>query len=120
MNTLTSDAIELLKSLIATPSLSKEEDETANLLQQFLTERGITVKRHLNNIWAANKHFDPSKQTILLNAHHDTVKPNDGYTKDPFTPMVEHGKLFELGSNDAGVPLTSLLASFIHFHHQQH
>src|SRR5699024_8179776 len=119
MNTLTSDAIELLKSLIATPSLSKEEDDTAKLLQQFLTERGVTVNRHLNNIWATNKHFDPSKPTILLNSHHDTVKPNDGYTKDPFTPVVEGGQLFGLGSNDAGGPLTSLLATFVHFYPQE-
>jgi len=119
MNQLTDDAIALLKRMISTPSFSKEEGDTANLLQQFLTEREITVNRHLNNIWAVNKHFDPKKPTILLNSHHDTVRPNDGYSRDPFTPEVKNGKLFGLGSNDAGGPLTALIAAFIHFYPQK-
>src|SRR5699024_10903039 len=119
MNQLTDDAIALLKRMISTPSFSKEEGDTANLLQQFLTEREITVNRHLNNIWSVNKHFDPKKPTILLNSHHDTVRPNDGYSRDPFTPEEKNGKLFGLGSNDAGGPLTAIIAAFIHFYPQK-
>ena len=115
MNQLSGDAIKLLKSLISTPSLSKEEDDTADIIQQFLRQKGVSVNRQLNNIWAKNKYFDPAKPTILLNSHHDTVKPNSGYTKDPFTPVVEDGQLFGLGSNDAGGALTSLIATFIHY-----
>ncbi len=113
------EAIELLKSLISTPSLSKEEDKTGDLIQNFLESKGIPVQRHKNNIWATNEYFDKDKPTILLNSHHDTVKPNDGYSKDPFTPVIENGKLFGLGSNDAGGPLTSLIATFVHFYHQK-
>ena len=116
MNQLSNDAIDLLKSLISTPSLSKEEDDTADIIQQFLRQNGVSVSRQLNNIWAKNEHFDPAKPTILLNSHHDTVKPNSGYTKDPFSPVVENGKLFGLGSNDAGGALTSLIATFIHYY----
>lgn len=115
MNNLTEQSIELLKKLIATPSFSKEEDDTADILVHFFNDRGISTKRHQNNIWATNRYFDDSKPTILLNSHHDTVKPNSGYSKDPFTPVVEGDILFGLGSNDAGGPLVSLIATFVHF-----
>lgn len=108
--------IELLKQLIATPSFSKEEENTAAIIKLFLEERGIQANQFKFNVWAVNKHFDASKPTILLNSHHDTVKPNKGYTLDPFTPLVRDGKLFGLGSNDAGGPLVSLLATFLHFY----
>ena len=110
------DAVGLLKELIATPSFSREEDNTAAILVRFLEEYGVLPIRHLNNVWALNKHFDPRKPNILLNSHHDTVKPNPQYTRDPFAPVVEDGKLFGLGSNDAGGCLVSLIAAFLHFY----
>lgn len=109
-------AIDLLKKLIATPSFSKEEDNTADLIEQFLESNGVRTKFHLNNIWAENKHFDPAKPTLLLNSHHDTVKPNKGYTRDPFKPDVVDGKLYGLGSNDAGGCLVSLMVVFLHYY----
>ncbi len=109
-------AIELLKQLIATPSFSREEDKTAELLISFFQQQGITTHRKGNNVWAINQHFDTSKPSILLNSHHDTVKPNPGYTRDPFAPTIEDGKLYGLGSNDAGGPLVSLIATFLNFH----
>uniref|UniRef100_UPI00404AF5E5 M20/M25/M40 family metallo-hydrolase n=1 Tax=Fulvivirga sp. TaxID=1931237 RepID=UPI00404AF5E5 len=111
--------IELLKKLISTPSLSKEEDNTAALIADWFKNENIEWKRDQNNIWATNKHFDASKPTILLNSHHDTVKPNKGYTKDPFNPVIEDGKLYGLGSNDEGASLVSLMATFSHFYSQQ-
>jgi acetylornithine deacetylase len=109
-------AIELLKQLIATPSFSKEEQDTASILKIFFEERGIEAKQFKFNVWAVNKHYDSSKPSLLLNSHHDTVKPNKGYTLDPFSPIVKDGKLFGLGSNDAGGPLVSLLATFLYFY----
>jgi acetylornithine deacetylase len=109
---------ELLKELIRIPSLSREESLTADLLSNFLTERGVEVKRYGNNVWAVNRYFDPSRKTILLNSHHDTVRPNPGYTRDPFDPVITAGKLYGLGSNDAGGALVSLLGAFLHFHEQ--
>lgn len=113
------EAIRLLSDLIAIPSVSREEGETASYLQQYLEELGVPVVRKGNNIWAKNKGFDPSKLTILLNSHHDTVKPNKGYTNDPFQAIKQNGKLFGLGSNDAGGPLVSLLMVFLYFYHEQ-
>jgi len=113
---LSEEVFSLLKKLIATPSLSKEEDATADLIQQFLEAKGIKTERKLNNIWAVNKHFKKEHPTILLNSHHDTVKPNSGYTVDPFQAIEKDGKLFGLGSNDAGGPLMGLLASFLYFY----
>jgi acetylornithine deacetylase len=112
-------AIFLLKELIAIPSFSKEEDKTASIIDIFLQSCGIKTERHLNNIWARNKFFDPSKPTLLLNSHHDTVKPNKGYTLDPFSPIEKDGKLYGLGSNDAGGCLVSLIATFIHFYEKE-
>ena len=113
---LKKDAIELLKGLIKIESLSKQENKTADLINQFLTDRGVPTIRKKNNVWAFNKYFDKSKPTILLNSHHDTVKPNPGYTNDPFEPLVKDGKLFGLGSNDAGGCLVSLIATFHYFY----
>ena len=110
------DAVELLKQLISIPSFSREEDKTANLLAGFLQERKVSYTRHVNNIYSINRHFDPSKPTILLNSHHDTVRPNQQYTKDPFQPVIEDGKLYGLGSNDAGGPLVSLIATYLYFY----
>ncbi len=109
---------ELLSRLIATPSFSREEHDTAQLLADFLSDRAVPVQRKHNNVWAANFHFDPAKPTILLNSHHDTVKPNPAYTLDPFEPLLREGKLYGLGSNDAGAALVSLLAAFLHFYHR--
>lgn len=111
-----SEAVELLKELISTPSFSKEEDKTAQIIFHYLDQKGVNPKRHLHNIWAVNKHFDASKPTLLLNSHHDTVKPNKGYTLDPFTPIIKDEKLFGLGSNDAGGCLVSLLAVFLYYY----
>jgi len=116
---LKKDALELLKGLIRIESLSKQEDKTAELLNRFFEDRGVPTHRKKNNVWAFNKNYDPNKPTILLNSHHDTVKPNPGYTNDPFDPMVKDGKLFGLGSNDAGGCLVSLMATFIHFYDKE-
>ncbi|MFC2176430.1 M20/M25/M40 family metallo-hydrolase, partial [Bacteroidota bacterium] len=102
------DAVSLLKQLIATQSFSKEEDLTAAIIEGWLKDRGVETKRKGNNIWAYNKHFSSDKPTILLNSHHDTVKPNQNYTRDPFLAEVEDGKLYGLGSNDAGGAVVSL------------
>lgn len=116
---LTNDSIELLKQLIEIPSFSKEENLTADLLQRFLRSKGVKPYRMLNNVWAQNKHYDANKPTILLNSHHDTVKPNSGYTNDPFKAIVKDDKLFGLGSNDAGGCLVSLLATFMYFYDKE-
>lgn len=116
---LQNDSFELLKKLISIQSFSKEEDKTAEAIEQFLQERGIKTHRKLNNIWAYNKHFDATKPTLLLNSHHDTVKPNSGYTRDPYDAAVEDDKLFGLGSNDAGGCLVSLIGTFLYFYEQE-
>src|ERR1700754_1255755 len=94
LHTLQEEVTGLLKQLIATPSFSKEEDKTAGILESFLKGKGFDVCRKQNNVWSKNRSFDSSKPTILLNSHHDTVKPNKGYTLDPFTPSITDGKLF--------------------------
>ena len=116
IHNLQQEAIELLKQLIATPSFSKEEDRTALVIKDFLVLRKVGVHRLMNNIWVTNQNYDYRKPTILLNSHHDTVKPNRGYTLDPFSPIEKDGKLFGLGSNDAGGALVSLIVTFLHFY----
>src|SRR6478735_4850964 len=116
---LKSDAIELLKNLIRTESFSKQEDKTAEIINTFINERGVPTHRLKNNVWAFNKHYDAKKPTILLNSHHDTVNPNPGYTNDPFDPFVKDGKLFGLGSNDAGGCLVSLISTFLYFYDKE-
>jgi acetylornithine deacetylase len=116
---LTANAILLLKKLIETQSFSKEEENTAILIEGWFVENEIPFKRTKNNIWAMNRYFDERKPTLLLNSHHDTVKPNSAYTNDPFKAIVKDGKLYGLGSNDAGGCLVSLMATFTYFYAQE-
>lgn len=116
---LQADAINLLKQLIATPSFSKEEDNSSLIIKFFLENNDVKTEQHLYNIWAKNKYFNKSKPTILLNSHHDTVKPNKDYTNDPFSPIEKDGKLFGLGSNDSGGSLVSLIATFLYFYKKE-
>jgi acetylornithine deacetylase len=116
MNKLTTAAVNLLKDLIAIPSFSKQEDKTADRIGQWFDQYQIPFQRVENNVWAVNKAFDPKKPTLLLNSHHDTVKPNAAYTHDPFEAKIENGKLYGLGSNDAGGALVSLIALFTHYY----
>jgi acetylornithine deacetylase len=109
-------ALALLQRLIATPSFSREENITADIIQEFLHERRIPTGRKGNNVWACNQTFDAKKPTLLLNSHHDTVKPNQDWTRNPFAPDIEDGILYGLGSNDAGGALVSLIAAFVHFY----
>jgi acetylornithine deacetylase len=116
---LTQEAIELLQKLIQTSSLSKHEDETAVILKNYIEKYCINVQIVQNNVWVKNKYFDESKPTILLNSHHDTVPANKAYTRNPLDGAIEDGKLFGLGSNDAGGCLVSLLTTFLYFYEKE-
>lgn len=116
MEHLKKDARNFLIELIETPSFSREEENTALIIEKYLKDKNISFQRKMNNIWAKNLHFDDNLPTILLNSHHDTVKPNSSYTIDPFVALEKDGKIFGLGSNDAGASLVSLWAVFIYFY----
>ena len=107
-----SDAVELLKKLIATPSVSRNEKDAADIMEQTIRSYGFEPQREANNIWMIDPHYDESRPTLLLNAHIDTVKPVASWTRDPFSPDVEDGVLYGLGSNDCGGGLCSLLQIF--------
>ena len=108
----TEESIALLKQMIAIPSVSRSENDVADMIQNWMFERGLQVERLGNNLIIRQKYYCAEKPVILLNSHIDTVKPASGYTRDPFKPEVEDGKLWGLGSNDAGAPMVSLLAAF--------
>jgi len=116
---LKSDAIGLLKQLILIPSFSKEENKTADCIEDFFQKKSISTFRKGNNVWVKNKFWKDSLPTILLNSHHDTVRPVKGWTKNPHEPLVENGILYGLGSNDAGGCLVSLLSTFLFFYKKE-
>ena len=116
---LTQDAIQLLEDLISQPSFSRQEQDTAFVLQAFFLMHNAPAQRIGNNLYLRNLHFDEGKPTILLNSHHDTVKPNAGWTRDPHQPTREGDRLYGLGSNDAGGCLVSLIATFLHFYERE-
>lgn len=115
MNARIRDALVLLKGLISLPSYSGEEDKTADLIEGFFKERSVPCQRIANNVIARNRKFDPGRPSLLLNSHHDTVRPNAGWTRIPFTPVEEGGRLYGLGSNDAGGALVCLIAAFLEY-----
>ena len=113
-NFYTSEALTLLQLLIGIPSVSREEEAAADFLQNYIEESGIMTGRSGNNIWCISPMFDMAKPTILLNSHIDTVKPVNGWRRHPFTPKHENGKLYGLGSNDAGASVVSLFQAYRH------
>ena len=115
----TNDAIALLQQLIAIQSYSKEESTAADFLERYIEIKGYVVSRKENNVWMLSPGFEPKRPTILLNSHIDTVKPVAGWTRDPFSPVIEDGKLFGLGSNDAGASVVSLLHAFFYLTQKQ-
>jgi acetylornithine deacetylase len=115
----TNDAIALLQQMIAIPSFSREEQAVADFLERYLEMKGYVVSRKENNIWMLSTGFDPQRPTILLNSHIDTVKPVSGWSRDAFSPIIENGKLFGLGSNDAGASVVSLLHAFFYLSSKQ-
>lgn len=119
MQKLLADSIQLLQQLIATPSFSREEADTTAILADCFAQKNIHVSRKGNNIWAKNLYYDVNKPTLLLNSHHDTVRPVEGWTRHPFQAKIEDGKLYGLGSNDAGGALVSLIATFLHFYEKE-
>ncbi|MDD2961645.1 MAG: M20 family metallo-hydrolase [Muribaculaceae bacterium] len=106
------DAIDFLKDLISKPSISRDEVGAADMVQCYIENAGFKAMRRGNNVWCVDSEFDEEKPTILLNSHIDTVKPVNGWTKDPFMPTLEDTRLYGLGSNDAGASVVSLFAAF--------
>lgn len=111
-------ALKLLQELIAIPSVSREEQATAEHIQNYLTTHGVETSRIHQNIWAKHPQFKDGRFTLLLNSHHDTVKPAANYTRDPFCAEIADGKLFGLGSNDAGVSVVGLIECFLHYYNK--
>ena len=109
---LTDEALSLLQRLIAVPSVSRDETAAADLLFDVMTGYGLNPSRKGNNVWCLSSKWDDEKDIILLNAHIDTVKPVSTWTRDPFSPVIEEGRLYGLGSNDCGGGLVALLQVF--------
>jgi acetylornithine deacetylase len=110
--------VRLLQALIAVPSISREEEGTASIIFDFLREQKVSPQRHLNNVYSLCERYDAAKPTLLLCSHHDTVRPAAGYTRNPFEPVVEEGRLYGLGSNDAGGSVASLAAAYCNLYRQ--
>jgi len=115
----TNEAIALLQQMIAIPSISKDETAVADFLERFIEINGYVASRTNNNVWVMSSGFDPSRPTVLLNSHIDTVKPVQGWTRNPLMPVIENGKLYGLGSNDAGASVVSLLYAFFYLTQEQ-
>ena len=113
LTTMTDEAVGLLKELIAIPSVSREEEQAADCLQRYIELQGMETGRKGNNVWCLSPAFDLKRPTLLLNSHIDTVKPVAGWRKPPFAPTESNGRIYGLGSNDAGASVVSLLQVFL-------
>ena len=115
----TNDAVSLLEQLIAISSFSKEENTVADFLERYIEIKGYVASRKDNNVWILSPGFDTSRPTILLNSHIDTVRPVTGWNRNPLIPSIENGRLYGLGSNDAGASVVCLLQTFFYLTQQQ-
>lgn len=106
------DEIELLTALISTDSYSRQNSATATIIENWLKVHGVKTRRHLNNVWAVSANYSSAKPTLMLNSHHDTVPPSASYTFPALEPFIRDGRLYGLGSNDAGGSLVSLCSVF--------
>ncbi|WP_185861030.1 M20 family metallo-hydrolase [Blattabacterium cuenoti] len=116
LQVLKKESIQLLMQIINTPSISKKENEVSFLIENYLHQYGFHVKRKFNNIWTENNNYTKKEniQTILLNSHHDTIKPGKNWITNPFTAIRKEDKLIGLGSNDAGASIVSLISTFVY------
>lgn len=110
---LLENTVKWLSEIIKIPSFSKEENQTAQWFFDCLENQGAKPRRSGNNVWAISAFWDPNKPTLLLNSHHDTVKPVSGWTYSPFEATRVDDTIFGLGSNDAGASLICLLTTFL-------
>ena len=106
------DAVELLKRLIETPSVSREETRAADVMEEFLNRWNLPHGRECNNLWVGCPDWDDNRPTVMLNAHIDTVRPVNSWTRDPFKAVQEGDKLYGLGSNDCGGGLVATLQAY--------
>lgn len=113
---ITAEAITLLDKLIATPSVSRDEAGTADIVEEFLRAhvKGV-VQRIYNNVYVRSPYWDEALPTLLMNSHHDTVRPSTSYTRNPYEPAHEEGRIYGLGSNDAGASVVSLIAAYCYY-----
>ena len=109
------DSLSLLRAMISIPSLSREEKDVADLVEQKLTSWGYQPYRESNNVWICSSHWNDDLPTILLNSHVDTVRPAKAWSHDPYGATEADGKLIGLGSNDAGASVVALLCAFRHW-----
>ena len=112
LSLLTTEALDLLTSLIATPSISRQESAAADIVEHFLASRGLSPRREANNVWVMAPAYDAARPTLLLCAHIDTVKPVAAWTRNPFEPTIEGDCLYGLGANDDGASLVTLIQTF--------
>lgn len=106
------EAVQMLQTLIETPSVSRDEKHSADVVEDYMRKYGMNPNRIGNNVWAISPNYNPELPTLLLNAHIDTVKPAATWTRDPYSPTIEGDHLYGLGSNDCGGGLVSLLQVF--------
>ena len=102
------DEIALLEKLVAIPSVSGDEEEIAVFLEAVAHSWGLTVRRDdlAVTVEVSGAEAGP---TLALVSHLDVVPPGEGWTRDPFTPLVEGTRLYGRGSGDAKASVSAML-----------
>jgi acetylornithine deacetylase len=100
--------IELLRELIAIPSVSGEEAEIAVFVEETVRRWGLDVVRNAQGVRIEVRGWGVG-QTIALASHLDVVPPGSGWTRDPFVPLIEGTRLYGRGSGDAKASVAAML-----------
>ncbi len=102
--------VELLKRLVATPSVSGEEEAVAQLCVELVREWGIPVQLDDASVTVTLESRSPGP-TLALVSHLDVVPPGEGWTHEPWIPHIEDGKLYGRGSGDAKASVAAMLCA---------
>jgi len=102
--------VQLLQRLVATPSVSGDEAAVAAVVAETARGWGIDTVRDETSVRLEIRGSAPGR-TIALVSHLDVVPPGVGWTRDPFTPVIEDGRLYGRGSGDAKASVAAMMCA---------
>ena len=97
-----------LRELVAIPSVSGTEEPAAVLVEETARRLGLDVVRDETSVRVAVGD-EAAGPTLAFATHLDVVPPGEGWTREPFDPVIEGDLLYGRGSGDAKASVAAML-----------